>query len=135
MKKITEDRSAKRKRRKTTFEPAAAVGGTSSIDMFHFLVGLVPCYPVCRLLPAFVHRGFPFTPPFAPPSPCIYIGCVRVGWQRHCCKTCRSLRELDNQGTIFFFFGGRPQLVVELDRLCEVNLYSAQVGMVVSRTW
>ena len=38
-----------------------------------------------------------------------------------------SLRELDNQGTVFaLFFGGRPQLVVELDHLCEVkNLYSA----------
>ena len=37
-----------------------------------------------------------------------YIGWVGVGWQRHC-RTCRSLRELDNQGTYFFFcfFGGR----------------------------
>ena len=36
---------------------------------------------------------------------------------------------------IVFFFGGRPQLVVELDHLCEVkNLYSAQVGMLVSRS-
>ena len=32
-----------------------------------------------------------------------------------------------------FFFGGRPQLVVELDHLCEVNnMYSAQVGIIVS---
>ena len=23
----------------------------------YLLVGLVPCYPVCHLLPAFVHRG------------------------------------------------------------------------------
>ena len=38
----------------------------------------------------------------------------------------RSLRELDNQGTVFFS-GGRPQLVVELGNLSEVtNLYSAQ---------
>ena len=39
----------------------------------------------------------------------------------------------DNQGTAFFsfFFGGRSQLVVELDDLCEVNnLYSTQVGMI-----
>ena len=38
---------------------------------------------------------------------------------------------------LFFLavFGGRSQLVVELDCLCEVNnLYSAQVGMVVSRS-
>ena len=52
------------------------------------------------------------------PSP-PYIGWVSVGWQRHC-KTCRKLRNLGNQGTFFFFlFGGRPQLVVELDPLCE----------------
>ena len=30
---------------------------------------------------------------------------VGVGWQRHC-KTCQSPRELDNQGTASFFFGG-----------------------------
>ena len=54
-----------------------------------------------------------------------HIGWVGVGRQRHC-KTCRSLRALDNQGTAFFL-GGRLQLVVELDHLCEVkNLYSAQ---------
>ena len=28
----------------------------------------------------------------------------RLGWQRHC-QTCRSLHELDNQGTVFFFSG------------------------------
>ena len=33
--------------------------------MFHSLVGLVSCYSVCRLLPTFVHRGFPYTPPVA----------------------------------------------------------------------
>ena len=34
-----------------------------------------------------------------------------------------------------FCFGGRSQLVVELDQSCEVNsLYSAQVGMVVLRS-
>ena len=64
---------------------------------------------------------------YAPP-PLLYIGWVGVGWQRHC-KTCRSLRELDNQGTVFCFFGGRPHLVVELDHLCEVNdIYSAQAS-------
>ena len=26
----------------------------------YLLVGLVPCYPVCHLLPAFVHRGLPY---------------------------------------------------------------------------
>ena len=34
----------------------------------------------------------------------MYIG-VGVGWQRRC-KTCHSLRERDNQGTVFFFFTG-----------------------------
>ena len=35
----------------------------------------------------------------------------------------------------FLFFGDRSQLVVLLDCLCEVNkLYSAQVGMMVSRS-
>ena len=33
----------------------------------------------------------------------MYVG-VGVGWQRRC-KTCQSLRELDNQGTISFFDG------------------------------
>ena len=73
---------------------------------------------------------------FFNPPPLLYIGWVGVGWQRHF-KICRSLRELDNQGTAFFssfFFGGRSQLVVELNRSCEVNnLYSAQVEIIVSR--
>ena len=34
------------------------------------------------------------------PPPC-YAGWVDVGWQRHC-ETCRSLRERDNRGTVFF---------------------------------
>ena len=58
------------KQRNITFEPAAAVGGTSGMGMLHLLVGLVPCYPVCRLLPTFAHRRFPSTPvpPLAPVS-------------------------------------------------------------------
>ena len=60
-----------------------------------------------------------------PPIYYAYTGWVGVGWQRHC-KTCRSLLELDNQGTSLSF-GGRSQLVVELDHLCGVvTLYSAQ---------
>ena len=35
--------------------------------MFYFLVGLVHCYPVCHLLPTFVRRSFPSTPPVPPP--------------------------------------------------------------------
>ena len=73
-KKQTEDQTEKKtiKQRRTKFEPTAAVGGTSIIDMFHLLlliVGLVPCYPDCRLLPTFVHRGFPHTPPLVAPLP------------------------------------------------------------------
>ena len=34
-----------------------------------------------------------------------YIGWVGIGWQRRC-KTRQSLRELDHQGTVFFFGGG-----------------------------
>ena len=45
----------------------------------------------------------------------IYVGWVGVGWQRHC-KTCRSLRELDYQGTYLFFAvdatGGRVRSFV-----------------------
>ena len=46
----------------------------------------------------------------------MYIG-VGVGWQRRC-KTCLSLRELDNQGTVFFvFFFAVTMMVIELDHV------------------
>ena len=41
--------------------------------MFYLLVCLVPCYPVCHLLP-FVHRGFPSAPPVAPPPQIPLVG-------------------------------------------------------------
>ena len=50
------------------FEPAAPVGGTSSMVVFYFPVVLVPCYPICHLLHTFGHLSFPCTPP-PPPSP------------------------------------------------------------------
>ena len=65
-KKKAEDQNAKRKRqpRNITFEAVEAVIGTSSIDMLHLVVGLEPCYPVCRFLPIIViHREFTHTPP------------------------------------------------------------------------
>ena len=67
--KITEHQaqSEKEDKKKTTFEPAAAVGGTSSIYMLYLLVSLVPSYPLCHLRPTFVHRGFPSNPPVPPP--------------------------------------------------------------------
>ena len=37
------------------------------------------------------------------PWPILCIGWVDVGWRRRC-NTCRSLHELDHQGTVFLFF-------------------------------
>lgn len=45
-------------RNKIIFQAAAEVFGTVSTQMFHLLVGLVSCYPVCGPFPAFVIRGF-----------------------------------------------------------------------------
>ena len=48
----------------------APVGGTSSMPGGHVLHtsrSVVPCHPVCHLLPTFVDRGFPSTPPGCPP--------------------------------------------------------------------
>ena len=65
--------------------------------------------------------------PLRSPFSTLYLGRVGVGWQRHC-RTCRSLLELDSQGTVLFCsFGGRSQLAVQLDHLCWVEtFYSAQ---------
>ena len=52
----------------------------------------------------------------------MYIG-VGIGWQRRC-KTCQSLRELDNQGTVvavFCFCFAVTMMVIELDQLCGVE--------------
>ena len=61
---------------------------------------------------------------------CLYrlVG-VGVGWQRRC-KTCNSLRELDNQGAYSLLLGGErsPQLTVELDRWCGVESLSSAQG-------
>ena len=43
----------------STLQAAAAVCGTRSIDRFYPLVALVPFFPVCPLLPAFVYRAPP----------------------------------------------------------------------------
>ena len=40
--------------------------------------------------------------PYNTPPLLFYIDWVGVGWQRHC-KTCRSLRDLDNRGTVISF--------------------------------
>ena len=74
----------------------------------------------------------PETLPGWMPLPFDIIGRLGVGWQRHC-KTCCSIRDLDNQDTLFsfyffVFFGGLPQVVVVLDHLGEVDVYSAQQG-------
>ena len=54
-----EPREITGKPKRNTLQVAAAVCGTSSIARFYLLVGLVPCYPACRLRPAFVN----YTPP------------------------------------------------------------------------
>ena len=130
--KNTEDQEQKetKRQKKTTFEPVAPVGGTSSTDMFYSLVGLVPCYSVYHLLPTFVHRGFPSTPPVAPPPPfplgtthgrspalstqlCLILvpphnepfGCFKdppVPLPRHfCCSGPQSSLNPKNQGDVF----------------------------------
>ena len=84
-----EDQSANEEKikRKITSEPAGAVGGISGIDMFHFLVGLVPCDPVCRLLPTFGHRDFPSTLSVVLPAP---VPLPRTVDARHCLLSCDS---------------------------------------------
>ena len=50
-------KGGKSKHNCVAFEAAAEVCGTSRLDRFYLSVGLVPCYPVGCLLPAFVNRG------------------------------------------------------------------------------
>ena len=53
--------------------------------------------------------------PDKPPPHYMYIG-AGVGWQRRR-KICQSLRELDNQGTVFVFvFLAVTMMVIELRR-------------------
>ena len=81
--------------------------------------------------PFFFKRQLPpaFCPPPSPPS-ILGIGWVGVGWQRHCCTTCRSLCDLDNQGTVFFGTGGGGSVTAGdrvVDHSCGVeSLHSAQ---------
>ena len=61
----------------------------------------------------------------AEPLYVFYVGRVGVGWHRRC-KTRQSLRELDNQGTVTFFFWRSLWLAGELDHWCGIgNLNSA----------
>ena len=56
------DNNEREKERKpnirVSFEAAAGIGPTRSLDRFHLLIVGAPCYPICRLLPAFVDRCF-----------------------------------------------------------------------------
>ena len=45
------------------------------------------------------------------------VGLASV-WRRRC-KTRLPPRELDNQGTVFFFFGAQPRLAIELDHFLQ----------------
>ena len=65
----------------------------------------------------------------------MYIG-VGVGWQRRC-KTCQSLRVLENQdGTVFFFFRlAVTMMVIELDHIARgEEPYFRTGGMIASRS-
>ena len=53
-------KNKKARSKKTTFKAAAAVCGAGSRGRCP-LVGLVPCYPLCHLLPALANRVFPAT--------------------------------------------------------------------------
>ena len=61
----------------------------------------------------------------------MYIG-AGVGWQRRC-KTCQSLRELDNHGAVFFV--AVTMMVVELDYVVRGGEpYLRTRGMVAQRS-
>ena len=64
--------------------------------------------------------------PVPPPLEIVLIFLSRLGWPRHS-KTCRSRRELDNQGIYLFVYRWPLWRAVELDHLCGVeNVRSAQ---------
>ena len=75
----TERVPIKPRRKKTTFKAAAAVCGAGSLGRCP-LVGLVSCYPVCLVLPAFANRGFSatFMPLRPTPLGTTRIGCVAI---------------------------------------------------------
>ena len=51
--------NSRQSKAQSTLQVAAAVCGTSSVARFSLLVRLVPCYPDCRLRPAFVNYAQP----------------------------------------------------------------------------
>ena len=62
----------------------------------------------------------------------MYIG-VGVGWQRRC-KTCQSLREVDKQGTVFFFLAV-TMMVIELVHILRGEEPQFRTrGMIASRS-
>ena len=59
---------------------------------------------------------------------------VGVGWRRRC-KTCQSLRELDNQGTVSFFILAVTGMVIDIDHVVrggEAELLTR--GIIASRS-
>ena len=56
----------------------------------------------------------------------IHVGLASI-WRRRC-KTLLSLRELDSQGTVFFFLGVLPRLAIELDQLCSGKTFTPHKG-------
>ena len=69
MKEKKKQKQKKRRQRKTTFEPASPVGGTSSMVMFYFVVGLVPRSLDCHFHRTFVQPLFPLYSSYSSPSP------------------------------------------------------------------
>ena len=55
----------------------------------------------------------------------IYMGCVGVGWRRRS-ETRLSLRELENQGTDYFWRS--PRLAVEIDHFCAGKILTPHKG-------
>ena len=76
-------RTGKPKHNKNIFGAAAAVCGRGSIvgrGSTYYVVGLVPCYPVCHLLPA-LSAAFSLRPlpsPLPIPLDATHNGCGRV---------------------------------------------------------
>ena len=93
----------------------------------------VPVLQGCEGLWSYDYGHVRYRVPSPPPPlyspyyiPGISIGWVGVGWLRHC-NTRLSLRQLDSQGAVFFFWRS-PRLTVELDHFCAERTLPPQKG-------
>ena len=108
----TNGKSANSWRNKTTFKAAAAVCGSGSLGRCR-LLSLVPCYPVCHIVYAFVNRGFPGS--VIPPPP-IPLGATRCGCVAIPAQCCFALMPLSHEA--FFCF---EDSAIPLSRLLSCN--------------